>query len=146
MTERWIRMLDHNDEPMFVDWSDRDPKAKLPKGAVEVDRAPAPGEDYTPEGGWHVKDPKALADYGLGWHIEEAHVQKRIEALLIANGVPMAGGLLDAESKMRGIALEEMAAIVSDKAADFFEIEAIRQRSSADNSVAAVSISGPPEG
>ena len=123
---RWIRFL-VNDEPTFADWSDRVDK-KLPKGAVEVDRKPKEGEDYTAEKGWHFPNVKDLADYGLSAHIKEAHSIKYLEAVLVGSGYELTKGLLVKEAQEKNMSVKYLADLVLGKAAEFELIELTRQR------------------
>ena len=114
------RRIDENGLPSFGSTLEGEP---LPEGAIEVEREPGPFEDFV--GGAWVHDAKGHADERAGpEHIAEAHLQKRIEAILIRG---LDKGLLAPEAAKRGITLGEMADLVIAKSAGFNEAERARQ-------------------
>lgn len=93
---------------------------------VELEREPSEFDDVVD--GRLVHNPARQADTQAGpEHIAEARVQKRIEALLIASGITLTGGLLNAEATARGMDVADLATDVIVKAADFIEAEIARQ-------------------
>lgn len=123
-----IRFTDNEGRPMFCDWS-IDNQGEPPEGAVEVDRFPAPGmsfEDFI-DGAW-VTDTKGKADAKAGpEHIAEAHIQKRVEAILIGSGIALTKGLLFEEANALNVPLESLAAEVMTKSAEFSAVELARK-------------------
>lgn len=99
----------------------------IPEGCIEVDAQPL--EDFTrhDETGAVIKDAAARADFEAGQdHIARAHAVKEIEARLIVAGVAL-DGLLKAESDALGIDLEELAALVLERAEAFKQKEVNRR-------------------
>ena len=123
-----IRFINSEGHPMFCDWSIEN-QGEPPEGAIEVDRFPVTGlsfEDFK-DGAW-VTDTKGKADVEAGpEHIAEAHMQKRIEAVLIASGVSLTKGLLFEEANALNVTLESLAAVVMTKSAEFAAIELARK-------------------
>ena len=128
MAEQWIRMLDADGDPMFLDWSSREGR-RIPAGAVTVDRKPRDGEDYTPALGWHIKNPVELANYRATQpHIEEAHLVKYLEAVMVKSGVVLTVGILVEQANMEGTTLDVVADAVIAKRVAFQQTEVDRQR------------------
>jgi len=93
---------------------------------VELGREPGEFDDVV--GGVLVTNAKRQADALAGpEHIAEAHMQKRIEAALIASGVPLTKGLLFEEANALGVPLESLAAEVMTKSAEFAAVELTRK-------------------
>jgi predicted solute-binding protein len=114
-------------DDMFINWEE-DRQGPIPEGAVIVDRFPEEfGEDLQ-DGKW-VTNPRAKANHYYGeTHIQEARMQKRIEALLIKAGVPLGeGSLLAAEATLQNTDVESLATTVLDKASEFINSEVNRQ-------------------
>lgn len=105
----------------------------LPEGAEVIPRLPKPYEEWI-NGQWILSDEnKAIAtEQALlandPAHIERAHMRKQIEAMLLDNGVSIVGSLLEAEAKQKKMPVNELAAIVKEKAAKFIKAELARQK------------------
>jgi hypothetical protein len=126
-----LRIVGEDGSPMFITWPYAG-DAPRPAGAVEVDRMPEDFEDFDPDRRVWVKNNPGQADWEAGpEHIAEARAQKRVEALLIRSGVAVAGGLLEAEAKERGIDLSELAELVLQKSQDFHAKELARHEGQA---------------
>ncbi len=121
-----IKFIGNDGLPLICNW-DAETQGELPEGAVELDRLPTVyGEDFI-DGEWK-QNARAKADNDAGIrHIEEARQLKYLEALMVKNGVPVAGGLLDAEAQLQGVDVEAIADAVMAKRAEFIEAEATRQ-------------------
>lgn len=93
---------------------------------VELTREPSEFEDVID--GNLVHNAKREADTKAGpAHIAEAHIQKRVEAILIKAGQDVSGGLLLPEADERKITPEDMADLVLTKSAEFKAKELARQ-------------------
>lgn len=93
---------------------------------IELDREPGEFEEFDGKG--LVVNAKRRADTLTGSeHIAEARAQKRIEAVLIAAGVDLPGGMIAAEAEARGLTPADLAALVLEKSAGFVAAEVARQ-------------------
>lgn len=105
-----------------------DVQGELPSTAIPIPRYPEPFEDWI-DGAWVVADPQALANWSAGpEHISTARAQKRIEALMVKQGLVLTHGLLAAEAEARGITIKNLAEIVLEKTAHFHATELERQK------------------
>lgn len=93
---------------------------------VELGREP--GEFDNVVGGVLVTNAKRQADALAGpEHIAEAHMQKRVEAILIGSGIALTKGLLFEEANALNVPLESLAAEVMTKSAEFSAVELARK-------------------
>lgn len=85
-------------------------EGSLPKGAVEVPRLPAMGETWDAKAGAYVLDTAMAADMAVpAGHIDQAHAQKAIEAVLILSGITLKHGLLAEEAEATGMEVSVIA-------------------------------------
>lgn len=125
-----VRLVGSDGTPQITEW-DTETQGELPAAAVELDRAPGPFEDFI-DGAW-VYDAKGHADQvATPAHIVQAHMQKRIEAILVTSGHILTAGLLFEEAKLRAIALPELADAVMERSAAFEAAELERQAKQGD--------------
>lgn len=105
--------------------------AALPKGAREVPRLPGPFERWDAKARAFIYDAEGHANARAGAaHIDAMRARKVIEAQFIAAGQALPSMLLVREAALRGMAPEELAAIVLEKAAAVEAIELDRQAAS----------------
>ena len=100
--------------------------AFLPLGAKEVPRLPDAFESWDEKAGGFFHDAEGEANDAAGPdHIAAMHIQKAIEAHLIAAGISAPTMVLVREAALRGVKADVLAATVLDKvaAAESKEIE-----------------------
>ena len=123
----WLRVTDDAGAVSYINWDGRR-QGERPAGSIEVPRPPRPCEEWDEAAGRFVRDEGAEADFKAGpKHIEQVHLLKYAEALMIEAGIELKSGLLVGEARARQVPVAELAVLVLTRAKPLVDAEVERQ-------------------